>query len=123
MNFNWKYVSTGGPYITVTRYGLQINETALSLLGNPSKILIGFDSDTYAIGVKPYEGEENTKPYSIDGRIVKGWVKIGCKDFIRVLSERTGIQFNHAARYRTNSLPKNIIYINIRALKRGKRNE
>lgn len=111
MNFDWKYSHFSMPRITLTPFGMFVNEAAILLLGHPDKILIGFDPDKVAIGIKPYEGEENVKPYSV--KMIKGNVKIYCKDFIKVLSKKTGISFEHATRYNVKSLLNNVIYIDI----------
>ena len=111
MNFDWKYSHFSMPRITLTPFGMYVNETAISLLGHPDKILVGFDPNKVAIGIKPYEGEENVKPYTV--KIISGKVKIFCKDFIKVLSRKTGISFKHATRYNVESLPNNVIYISI----------
>lgn len=69
MKFDWNYIPAGAPYLTIGTLGISLNSAVLSLLGNPNKILLGFDPEAMAIGVKPYEGELGVKPYDIGGRV------------------------------------------------------
>lgn len=98
-NFNWNAVSGGAPYITLSTISIAFNSVSISKLGNPEKVVIGFDEDQCAIGVKAYSGEENTKAYDFANKIKNGWVRIGCRDFIKYLSAITGIEFYPAKRY------------------------
>ena len=114
MNFDWTYVSSGAPYITISPLGVSLNAAVLSSLGNPKKLLLGYDPDALAIGVKPYEGEEGVKPYDISGRVKNGWVKIGCKDFIAFLSTKAGITFKPARKYMAiKDSHTNVLYIKL----------
>ena len=98
-NFNWNAVSGGAPYITLSTISIAFNSVSIGKLGNPEKVVIGFDEDQCAIGVKAYSGEENTKAYDFANKIKNGWVRIGCRDFIKYLSAITGIEFYPAKRY------------------------
>lgn len=114
MNFDWNYIAAGAPYLTISRLGISLNTSVLSLLGNPEKILLGFDANTMTIGVKPYEGEQDVKTYDIGGRVKHGWVKIGCKDFISFLTQKTGMSFSPARRFTVNREQNTqILYVNL----------
>lgn len=69
------------------------------MLGNPEEVIIGFDDQTMTIGVKKYDGNENVKSYKFYSRMKNGWVRIGCKEFIKYLSSLTGLEFSPAIRY------------------------
>lgn len=62
-------------------------------------MLLGFDDQTMTIGVKKYDGNENVKSYKFYSRMKNGWVRIGCKEFIKYLSSLTGLEFSPAIRY------------------------
>lgn len=98
-NFNWNYVAAGAPYITISELALGFNAPSISLLGNPEEIIIGFDDQTMTIGVKKYDGNENVKSYKFYSRMKNGWIRIGCKEFIKYLSSLTGLKFSPAIRY------------------------
>jgi hypothetical protein len=98
-NFNWSAVSGGAPYATLSSLGIAFNSVSIEKLGNPEKVMIGFDEDQYIIGIKAYEGEPNIKPYEFASRINKGWIRIGCKDFIKYLQAISGIEFSPSKRY------------------------
>ena len=98
-DFDWNYVSAGAPYITISELALGFNTPAISLLGNPEEVIVGFDTQKMVIGVKKYTGTENAKPFKFFSRIKNGWVRIGCKDFIKYLSSVTGLKFSPAIRY------------------------
>ena len=85
-NFDWNYIASGAPYVTISNYALSFNAATSSLLGNPEKVLLGFDSTQKVIGVTPYRGDSATKSFIFYSRMKNGWIRIGCKDFIRQLS-------------------------------------
>ena len=98
-NFDWNYVAAGAPYITISELALGFNAPSIALLGNPEEVIIGFDDQTMTIGVKKYDGNENVKSYKFYSRMKNGWVRIGCKEFIKYLSSLTGLEFSPAIRY------------------------
>jgi hypothetical protein len=98
-NFNWSAVGGGAPYVTISTISIAFNSVSVGKLGNPEKVIIGFDENQCAIGVKAYSGESNIKPYDFAGKIKNGWVRIGCRDFIKYLNTLTDIDFNPAKRY------------------------
>ena len=97
--FNWSVVSGGAPYITLSTLGIAFNSVSIERLGNPEKILIGFDEEQFVIGFKVYENEMDAKPFEFSGRVRNGWIRIGCRDFIKYLQSLTGIDFSVAKRY------------------------
>ena len=98
-NCDWNCVAAGAPYNTISELALVFNLPSISLLGNPEEVVIGFDEKTMTIGVKQYDGTENAKPYKFYSRMKNGWVRIGCKDFVKYLSTLTGLKFSPAIRY------------------------
>ena len=98
-NFDCNYLAAGAPYITISELALGFNAPSISLLGNPEEVIIGFDDQTMTIGVKKYDGNENVKSYKFYSRMKNGWVRIGCKEFIKYLSSLTGLEFSPAIRY------------------------
>lgn len=98
-NFDWNYVSSGAPYVTISYNGLAFNSPSINLLGEPDEIVVGFDEKAMAIGVKDAGDMENVKRYKFKSRIKNGWVRIGCKDFVKYLSDISGIDFNPAKKY------------------------
>lgn len=114
-NFDWNYVAAGAPYITISELALGFNTPSVSLLGNPEEVVVGFDEQTLTIGVKKYDGNENVKAYKFYSRMKNGWVRIGCKDFIKYLSTLTGLQFSPAIRYVAKyDTEEQILYISVR---------
>jgi len=98
-NFNWSAVSGGAPYVTISSLGIAFNSTSIERLGNPEKIVVGFDDSQCVIGVKPYDGDLSIKPYEFSPRIRNGWIRIGCRDFVKYLQTLTGISFSTSKRY------------------------
>ena len=93
-NFDWNCVAAGAPYITISELALGFNLPSISLLGNPEEVVVGFDEKTMTIGVKQYDGTENVKSYKFYSRMKNGWIRIGCKDFVKYLSTLTGLKFS-----------------------------
>lgn len=113
-NFDWNYVAAGAPYITISELALGFNAPAVTLLGNPEFVAVGFDDQTMTIGVKKYDGNKNVKSYRFYSRMKNGWVRIGCKDFIKYLSSATGLQFSPAIRYVAKyDKDEDILYISV----------
>lgn len=98
-NFNWNAVSGGAPYVTISTISIAFNSVSIDKLGDPRKVIVGFDEERCAIGVKAYSNEPNIKPYDFANRVKNGWVRIGCRDFIKYLSALTGIEFSPAKKY------------------------
>lgn len=124
-NFDWNYVAAGAPYITISELAIGFNTPAISLLGNPEEVVLGFDDENMTIGVKQYDGNENVKSYKFYSRIKNGWIRIGCKDFVKYLSSLTGLQFSPAIRYVAKfDAEEKILYISVLdALKSQKNGE
>ena len=111
-NFDWNYVSAGAPYVTVSELGLAFNTPAISLLGNPEDVVVGFDEIQMVIGVKDAKSMTDVKSYKFYSRIRTGWVRIGCKDFVKYLSAISGIQFSPAKKFVARyDKEKQILYI------------
>ena len=98
-NFDWNYVSAGAPYVTISELGLAFNLPAISLLNNPENVVIGFDEKELAIGIKDARRMPESKPYRFFSRLNHGWIRIGCKDFVKYLSSITNTSFSPAKKY------------------------
>lgn len=98
-NFDWNYVSAGAPYVTISELGIAFNSPAISMLKKPEDVVIGFDEANLTIGVKDACGMENVKTYNFANRVNNGWVRIGCRDFVRYLSAISGVKFSPAKKY------------------------
>jgi hypothetical protein len=114
-NFNWSAVSGGAPHVTISLLGISFNSVSISKLGNPDKIVVGFDEEKFALGIKAYKNELNAKAYKFAGRSRDGWIKIGCRAFIKRLQELTDIDFSTAQRYTaTFDAEKNILIVRVK---------
>ena len=112
--FDWNYIAAGAPYITVSDIGLAFNTPAINLLNYPENVILGFDEKNLAIGIKPYDDSTNIKSYAFKSRIKNGWIRIGCKDFVKYLSELSGISFSPAKKFIAKYDSRdNLLYITI----------
>jgi hypothetical protein len=98
-NFNWNFVSGGAPFVTISALGLAFNSVAISALGCPEKIMVGFDEANLVIGVRAYDGTASIKPYEFASRIKNGWIRIGCRDFIKYLQRLLEADFSESKKY------------------------
>lgn len=98
-NFNWSAVSGGAPYITLSSIGLAFNSVSIEKLDSPDKIIVGFDEENCVIGIKAYTNEENIKTYDFINRKKNGWIRIGCRDFMKYLKSLTNMSFSPAVKY------------------------
>ncbi|MCL2532198.1 MAG: hypothetical protein FWE40_08600 [Oscillospiraceae bacterium] len=97
-NFDFSAVSGGAPFVTLSSLGISFNSVSISKLGNPEKVIVGFDEEHCALGIRAYRGEPN-KAYEFASRVKQGWIKIGCKDFIKYLQSLTALDFSTAKKY------------------------
>lgn len=81
-NFDWNYVQAGAPYVTISELSIGVNALAISALGNPEEVVVGFDEEQCTIGIKDATDMENVKSYKFYSRMKNGWIRIGCKDLI-----------------------------------------
>lgn len=98
-NFDFSFVRSGAPIVTLSSTGLAFNAVVRSILNHPEKIDIGYDESANAIGVCEHRDENGGKPYVFEGREKDGWVRLSCRDFMRYLSARTGIDFSKAKQF------------------------
>lgn len=98
-DFNWSSVSGGAPFVTFSSLGISFNSVSIAKLDSPEKIMVGFDENNLVIGVRAYDGNTQIKPYEFSSRVKNGWIRIGCKEFIKYLQKLTGLDFSTAKRY------------------------
>lgn len=92
-NFDFSYLKNGSPVVTLSSFGIAFNKGAIESLGTPDQVIIGFDSEACAIGVRA-RGEDTTSPsYEFARRIKNDWIRIGAKDFVKHLAKVSGIDF------------------------------
>ena len=96
-SFDFEFVKAGAPIVTISSLGLAFNQLSRSKLGFPLKINVGYDENAHAIGIKAHIEGSNTSFYEFESREKNGWVRIGCKDFVKYLSTQTKIDFNKSA--------------------------
>lgn len=92
-HFDFSYLKNGSPIVTLSSFGIAFNKGAIEALGTPDQVIIGFDSNACAIGVRA-KGEDTTSPaYDFARRIKNDWIRIGAKDFMKHLAKVSGIDF------------------------------
>jgi len=101
-NFIWVGPTAGAPIVTIATYGISFNSYVISLMGNPAKVLIGFDEKNKILGVKPVDDSNDHIAYDFAKKERKGYVRISNKDFIKYISAITGNNFKKAERYLAN---------------------
>lgn len=92
-NFDFSYLKNGTPIVTLSSFGIAFNKGAIESLGGPDQVIIGFDQEHRAIGVRA-RGSDTTSPYyDFASRVKNDWVRIGAKDFTKYLARISGIDF------------------------------
>lgn len=92
-NFDFSYLKNGTPLVTLSSFGIAFNKGAIESLGVPDQVIIGYDQEQRAIGVRA-RGEDTTSPYyEFASRIKNDWIRIGAKDFVKHLSRTSKIDF------------------------------
>jgi len=123
-NFNWSAVSGGAPYVTISQTSMAFNSASIEKLGNPEKVDIGFDEENRVIGVKKHDESHSNKPYIFAEKIKNGWVRIGCRDFIKHLQLLYGTEFKPSKKYiATYEASENILIVDLNELENENNNE
>ena len=92
-NFDFTYLKNGSPIVTLSSFGIAFNKGAIESLGTPGQVIIGYDQEQHAIGVRA-RGEDTTAPcYEFSSRVKNDWIRIGAKDFMKYLSRISQIDF------------------------------
>ena len=98
-SFDFNFVKSGAPIVTLSSLGLAFNRLSRARLGFPEKINVGYDEKAHAIGVKKHKRGSSLANYEFESREKNEWVRIGCKDFIKYLSATTKIDFSKAKQF------------------------
>lgn len=115
-NFDWNFISSGAPYVTISDTGLGFNTPAITMLGTPDYIQAGFDNEAMVIGIRGCEESSSIKTYRFKERIKDGWVRIGCRDFVKYLSDLLGLSFSPAKRYVAKyDSAEDVLYVELNA--------
>ena len=96
-SFDYHFVKAGAPIVTISATGIAFNPVVRSMLGHPQFIAIGFDANRMAIGIRPAGETEDADVYPFEIREKNGWIRIGCREFVKHLSETTGMDFLNKA--------------------------
>ncbi len=96
-NFDFTLIKRGAPVVTLSSLGIALNESTQKLLDNPEYISVGYDVAKKMLALRATD-ESDENGCRIGGRARQGWVRVGCKDFIRYLSAETGIDFMKKAK-------------------------
>ena len=92
-SFDFSFLKNGSPIVTLSSFGISFNKGAIEALGTPEQVIIGFDPEACAIGVRA-RGNDTTSPsYDFARRIKNDWIRIGAKDFVKYLAKVSGIDF------------------------------
>ncbi len=95
--FDFTYIKSGTPLVTLSSLGIAFNRASRNLLGNPERVLVGYDAAAHVIGVKAVVQGDEGDVYEFATRAKNDWVRIGCKDFIKHLALETGLHFDKKA--------------------------
>lgn len=92
-NFDFSYLKNGSPIVTLSSFGIAFNKGAIESLGTPEQVIIGYDKDAHAIGVRAKGADTSVPSYEFASRVKNDWIRIGAKDFMKHLSRTSGIDF------------------------------
>ena len=92
-NFDFTYLKNGSPIVTLSSFGIAFNKGAIESLGTPEQVIIGYDQDAHAIGVRAKEDNTSAPSYDFASRVKNDWIRIGAKDFMKHLARTSGIDF------------------------------
>lgn len=96
--FDFSFIRSGPPVVTVSATGIAFNAGSRSLLGFPQQVDIGYDPKMKAIGVCAHQEGSTAEPYEFETREKDGWIRINAKEFSRYLEQQTGMKFREKAK-------------------------
>lgn len=97
-NFNFEFVASGAPIVTLNSLGIAFNPVCRAMLGYPEKVNIGFDEKNMVIGIKAHDPATKIKAFEFETRERNGWIRVGAKDYVKYLSLISKIDFITKAR-------------------------
>ena len=92
-NFDFSYLKNGAPAVTLCSFGIAFNKGAIESLGVPDQVIIGYDQEKQAIGVRARGDDTDSPYYDFAPRVKNDWIRIGAKDFMKYLSRISRIDF------------------------------
>ena len=92
-NFDFSYLKNGAPAVTLSSFGIAFNKGAIESLGVPDQVIIGYDQEKQAIGVRARGDDTDSPFYDFAPRVKNDWIRIGAKDFMKYLSRISRIDF------------------------------
>ena len=98
-SFDFGFVKSGAPIVTISSLGLAFNYLSRSLLKFPEKINVGYDENAHAIGIRAHKENSGLSNYEFESRVKNDWIRIGCKDFVKYLSATVNIDFTKAKQF------------------------
>lgn len=96
-DFNFSFIKSGTPIVTLNSIGMAFNSGCRSMLNYPNQIDIGYDERANALAFRPHDESSDAIPYDFETREKDGWVRLSMRDFMRFLSQRSGVDFLHKA--------------------------
>ena len=96
--FDFSFVRSGPPVVTLSATGIAFNTGARALLGFPEYVDVGYDAKAKAIGVCAHRKDVSTEPFEFERREKDGWIRINAKEFSRYLEQQTGMNFREKAK-------------------------
>ena len=97
-NFNFEFIGSGAPIVTLNAFGIAFNPVCRAMLGYPEQVNIGFDEKNMVIGVKAHDQDTKIKAFEFESRERNGWIRVGAKDYVKYLSVISKIDFTKKAR-------------------------
>ena len=92
-NFDFSNLKNGAPAVTLSSFGIAFNKGAIESLGVPDQVIIGYDQEKQAIGVRARGDDTDSPYYDFAPRVKNDWIRIGAKDFMKYLSRISRIDF------------------------------
>ena len=92
-NVDFSYLKNGAPAVTLSSFGIAFNKGAIESLGVPDQVIIGYDQEKQAIGVRARGDDTDSPYYDFAPRVKNDWIRIGAKDFMKYLSRISRIDF------------------------------
>ena len=92
-NFDFSYLKNGAPAVTLSSFGIAFNKGAIESLGVPDQVIIGYDQEKQAIGVRARGDDTDSPYYDFAPHAKNDWIRIGAKDFMKYLSRISRIDF------------------------------
>lgn len=87
------------PILRIQKGAICINSGVFRFIGEPEKLMLGYNRSLKAIAIRKWNGIEDVPSYDFRARAYRGTLKICAKNFVNMLEKETGLSFEKSTSF------------------------